>query len=110
MSTQKVRKFGAALAVPALLTAGLLAAQGAPASAPTPRAACDGVRLLTAPYVAIGIGDLTIDVSGPLDDVVICQPVNVGRPGQPHRAQSVRTRRSRVPGSSHASPPRRPAA
>ena len=80
MFTQNVRKLGVALAVPALLTAGLIAAQGSHASAPKPKAACDGVRLLTLPYVAVGIADVTIDISAPLDDLVICQPVNIRRP------------------------------
>lgn len=65
----------------ALLTVGLFAPQGASASAPASRSACDGVRLLAAPYVVIGIGAITIDVSGPLNDLVLCQAVDLPRIG-----------------------------
>jgi uncharacterized protein YkwD len=51
------------------------------ASAPTSKSACDGVWLLAAPYVVQGIGDVTIDVSGPVDDRVFCQPVKARRSG-----------------------------
>ena len=35
------------------------------------------MHLLSAPYVATGVDDVVTDVSGPLDDSVICQPVSV---------------------------------
>ena len=35
------------------------------------------MRLLAAPYLVIGIGAITIDVSGPLNDLVICQAVDL---------------------------------
>ncbi len=70
-----------------LLAIVLLAAQPAAASQPQSRAACDGVRLVSAPYLAAGIGGLTLEVSGPLDNLIICQPISLrshgGRPATP---------------------------
>jgi uncharacterized protein YkwD len=39
------------------------------------------VRLLAAPYIVIGVGGLTIDVSGPVNDLVHCQAVNLRQSG-----------------------------
>ena len=79
MSIRKVSTLGAAVSVPALLVAGCIAAQGAPASGSTSKANCDGVRLLAAPYLVVGLADVTIDISGPVDDLVRCQPVSLSR-------------------------------
>ena len=50
----------------ALLALGLLAPPGASASPATSRAACDGVRLLSQPYIAIGTANLRV---GPIPDL-----------------------------------------
>ena len=42
---------------------------------------CHGVRLLAAPYLVIGIAGIVIDLSEPLSDRRICQPVNLRQPG-----------------------------
>jgi uncharacterized protein YkwD len=64
-----------------LLMAGLFAPEGASPSAPTSRSACDGVRLLAAPYIVIGTGGITTGVSGPVNDRVHCQAVNLRQSG-----------------------------
>jgi uncharacterized protein YkwD len=51
------------------------------ASTTTKGIACDGVRLLAAPYVVLGVGPQIIDISGVAEDLVICQSVNL-RPTQ----------------------------
>jgi uncharacterized protein YkwD len=79
----------------ALLAIALLAAAPAVASQPASKASCDGVHLVSAPYLATGIGSLTIDVSGPLDDLILCQPINL-RPGEGLPKQ--RCENSQVPG------------
>lgn len=61
----------------ALLAIAALAAAPAPASQPASKAPCDGVRLVSAPYLVAGIGDLVLDISGPLDDLILCQPVSL---------------------------------
>jgi uncharacterized protein YkwD len=100
MSTETASKLGVALAVPALLAAGLLPSQGASASAPTPRSACDGVRLLAASYVVIGMGDLIVDVSGPVSDQVHCQAVNLrGSGGRAARASAGDCKNAQVAGA-----------
>ena len=76
MSAGSLWKLGGSV-VPAIVAVGLLVPQGA--SAATSPKACDGVRLLSAPYVAIGIDSVVLDVVGPTDDVVQCVPVEVPR-------------------------------
>ena len=78
MSRKTLSKLAAAISVPAILVAGCIAAQGASASGSASKAPCDGVRLLAAPYVVVGVLDVTIDISAPIDDLVRCQPVDLG--------------------------------
>jgi uncharacterized protein YkwD len=83
------------LAVSALVLLGVMAASpvyGAPPS-PSSRAACDGVQLVSAPYLVTGIGGLVIDISAPLDDLLICQAIDLKRPSSKRGCKD-----SRVPG------------
>ena len=77
MSARSVCKLAVSVAVPALLASALLVPQGASAAASTK--ACDGVRLLSAPYVVLGIGSVVLEVTGPVDDLVQCLPVDLPR-------------------------------
>ena len=112
MSTRKVSKLAAAVSVPALLVAGCIAAQGASASGSASKASCDGVRLLAAPLPRGRVADVTIDISGPVDDLVRCQPVSLIRSARATaRAASGDCENAQVfgPGSSRGSRPRRSA-
>jgi uncharacterized protein YkwD len=40
---------------------------------------CDGVRLLLAPLIISGYGDVATEISGPADDTVQCVPVGASR-------------------------------
>jgi uncharacterized protein YkwD len=81
-----------------LLAIALVAAQPAAASQPASRAACDGVRLVSAPFLAAGIGGLTLEISEPLDGLILCQPISLrshaARPATPKAG----CENSRVPG------------
>jgi uncharacterized protein YkwD len=64
--------------VPLAVLIALVAA--VPSASSTPRASkkgCNGVHLLSAPYLVTGLDGVVIDVSGPLDYPVICQPISV---------------------------------
>jgi uncharacterized protein YkwD len=70
-----------ALALSVVPVAAALHPPAATASSTTKGIACDGVRLLAAPYIVLGVGPQVIDVSGVADDLVVCQPLNL-RPVQ----------------------------
>jgi len=86
---------------PALLIAvGLIAPGTASAGSSAAIAPCDGVRLLSAPVIAIGLNNVVIDITGPVNDVVNCQRVDRIRPPErPNRAASGRCENSQVSGA-----------
>jgi uncharacterized protein YkwD len=99
MSTGTFSRVAMALAASAPLAFGSLASQSASGSAPPSRAACDGVRLLSAPYIAIGIGGVTTGVTAPANDLVLCQPVDLPRSVDTTARGSRGCRNARVPGA-----------
>ena len=69
------------LGVVGLLAATFIAPAGAGGSQAAGASVCQGVSILSAPQVAIGIGSLVTSLTGPLDDSITCQLLPIlGRP------------------------------
>lgn len=65
-----------------LLLAATSASRPPAAAAAAPARACDGVKLLSQPLIASGIwnlalGNLILEITGPVDDLVLCQEVGL---------------------------------
>lgn len=71
-SLQSLRWYAPALLLLIVLLAPGPASASGSSRAPAP---CDGVRLLSAPVIAIGLNAVVIDITGPINDVVKCQQV-----------------------------------
>lgn len=74
--------FAGCLAAAALLISATTSAEGSA----EPASACQGVSILSAPQVVVGLADVVISVTGPVDDSVVCQLLPVRRPPVQPRA------------------------
>ena len=57
----------------ALLAVCLLATEDSASAASKQRSGCDGIRLLAAPYLVVGVNDVVLDVSEPVPNRVHCE-------------------------------------